>query len=348
MATNLNLMLLLFTVFVGAGLATPPAVQAQTSEVPPDTLVVTSVPPGAAAAVWVDAADGQELTNTGINGTTPWQVKLKNNKNCRYFIEISKEGYEPVTKQVDMEEVAVEGVGKRRKTAAAALGLAGQAAGIFSKDSRIPDGLDLGSKVMETDVSGGGARLKFSPNPVHVVLKRTAPGAPPPAPSAAAPPQAGAETTPATAQPPAATPAASQSQTIQAYEIACLFSSLVLDDKIVLGEVQRPVAVKFGPAGEILVMQGEPKKLRCASLVSDLQEKGMRVSFSKGLLYLGDFTFSFEEGSYILSRRPGELVGCGIKILDDEKEVKDKGKARKNKRESKKRVDLAPNEEDND
>ncbi len=369
MSGNLSLrQVLIYLVFSGAAavLATPAAAQGQAMAVPPDTLVVTSEPSGATATVWVDAADGKEFTNTGIKGTTPWQVRLANNPNSRYFIEFIKDGYEPITTPVEVEAVQGPGVSQGRKTAAALIGLAGTAAGVFGKDPRIAEGANLGSQVMETDM-GPSTQLKFKPNPVHAVLqvKRAAtpavnPSGAPPLTAAAAPP-AGAATAPpavtAMAPPPGTAPPAGAArpgaaQTAQAFEISCLFSSLVLDDKIVLSEIQRPVAAKFGPAGQLLVIQDEAQRLRCAQLLGELQEKGKRICFSKGLLYLGEFTFSFEEGSYIVCRRPGELVGCGITILDDEQEGKSKtvkGKARAKQGKSRSvKAETAPAEEDDE
>ncbi len=346
----------------GAGIfsATLAAAQGQPANVPPNTLVVTSDPPGATVTLWVDETDvfrikaGDEFKNTGIRGTTPWQVNLKNNKMARYFIEYIKDGYEPITKQVDIEEAAVEGVSKERKAAAAVLGLAGQAAGIFSKDARVQDGIGMGSRAMETDYTGGGVQLQFSPNPVHVVLKRLTPG-----PAASAPGAAPADTTLAKVpaeKTPAKAPVPGQPQGAQAFVISCLFRSLVLDDKIVLAESQRPVTAKFGPVGEFLVMEGDPKKLRCEALLNDLIQKGMRVCFSKGLLYLGEFVFSFEDGAYIVYRDSGQLVGCGISIVDDEDDGKHK--ARKSKREQRKskasgktragKVEVVPSGEEDD
>ncbi len=318
---KLGLMLILMGLWgAGAGPGTTPAsAQSQPAEVATVTLVITSEPPGAAVAILVDETDvfrikaGQEFKPTGMQGVTPWRVKLKNTKMGRYFIEYKKDGYEPEYKQVDVEEVAAEGVSKERQTAAKALDIAGQALSMFKKvDPKVQDGLGMGSKVLETDM-GGGPQLKFSPNPVHALLKRQASGA-----TAKPAPGAAADTTVAKVQPPTAPPAAAQTQTAQAHEIVCLFSSLVLDDKPVLAESQLPICAKFGPAGKILVFQGESQRLRCASLLQALEQQGKRITFSEGVLYLGEVTFQFEEGAYIVARGPDTLVGCGISRDDEE------------------------------
>jgi len=353
---KLGLMLLLMGLWgAGAGPGTTPAAaQSQPADVAPVTLVITSEPPGAAVAILVDETDvfrikaGQEFKPTGMQGVTPWQIKLKNNKMSRYFIEYKKDGYEPEYKQVDVEEVAAEGVSKERKTAATVLDIAGQALSMFKKvDPKVQDGIGMGSKVLETDMGDGSPQLKFSPNPVHALLKRQAPGA-----TAKPAPGAAADTTLAKVQDPTAPPAPGQTQTAQAYEIVCLFNSLVLDDKPVLAESQRPICAKFGPAGQTLVFQSELQRLRCASLLQALEQQGKRIAFSEGVLYLGEVAFQFEEGAYIVAREPGTLVGCGIS-RDDEESGGKRGtrKSKRELRESKTRQEKAQasaDEEDDD
>jgi hypothetical protein len=345
-------LLLLLLGWWGAGPGTASAaVQSNPNAPPPDTLVITSEPPGAAVTVLVDETDvfrikaGQEFKPTDLQGVTPWQVKLTNNKMGRYFIEFKKGGYEPEYKQVDVEEVAAEGVSEGRKTAAKVLDIAGQAVGMFAKKSdKVQDGLSKGSQFLETDFGDGSPQLKFNPNPMHAVLKPQAPGAAQLA-TGAAPtpvdPKAGtfiprdaADRTLARVQAPAAPQAPGQAQTAQAYEISCLFSSLVLEDQPVLAEVQRPICAKLGPAGKILVVQGEPQRLRCASLLQALEQQGKRISFSEGVMYLGEVMFNFEEGAYIVAREPGTLVGCGISR--DDEESGGRPRTRKSKRASRK------------
>jgi hypothetical protein len=321
MANILKLALALL--WLGNAGAASAAVQSNPNAPPPDTLVLTSEPPGAAVSVMVDETDvfrlkaGHEFKPTGQQGVTPWQVKLTNNKNGRYFLEFKKGGYEPEYRQVDVEEVAAEGGSEGRKTAARVLDIAGQAVSMFKKvDPRVQEGLSKGSQFLETELGDGAPQLKFSPNPVHVVLKPQAATAT--GPSSPVPAGEWGDRPLARRQAPAAPAAPGPPQTAQAYMLSCLFSDLVLDDKPVLAEIQRPVCAKFDPAGKIVVVRGDPQRLRCTALLQALEHQGERIAFSEGVLYLGEVVFSFEEGAYIVARGPGNLVGCGISRDDGE------------------------------